>query len=187
MASTTSGRPSRSTSPSATATARTRRDGRVLFAAESAPAVAEENRDGLLREVRRDEIAPAVAVEVRQAKIPIRPAARLDRGPGRREPALSVAAQEREPLLSPAVDHQVEDAVAVGVARGDRVRVRAAPDRQRRAGSGPEAAAAVSQQDRDERRAVIGDREVEIPVAVEVGGRDLHRLAPRGDIAPAPC
>jgi hypothetical protein len=150
---------------------------------EAAVAVAAQQRDGVRRDegdrVHDGEVERAVLVEVRGRDVE-RPVARRVRA-GRDEAAVAEAEQDRDrprPLRDDrdrVDDRQVGHAVAVEVADGDRLRVRAGGHEEGRG----EAAVAVPEQHggragaAGSAQAVLVDGDdVDGAVAVEVGGRD---------------
>ena len=82
-------------------------------------------------------------------------------------------------------DGEIEESVAVEVARGETARIGAGGDRLGRA----EAAVAIARVERDRANHVVRDREVELLVAVEVADREAVAVATRdivGDTREAP-
>ena len=111
---TRSGLPSPFTSDTVTNVTAARRRRRLAFG-EGPVAVAQEDADGLVVEVRDDQVGPAVAVDVGAAANDIGASPRRKRGEAR-ERAVAVAEQHRR-CSPPSVRHDdVELAVAVEVA-----------------------------------------------------------------------
>jgi hypothetical protein len=144
--------------------------------AEASSAVAAEHGHDAQLVARHDEVASAVGVEVARLQVAVGLAADLDRLAGPGEAAVAVAAHERQPVLPPVVEDEIEVPVAVGVARVDRVGMGHAVDPHGRPARRPKSALAVAEEDHQLRGLVVGDGEVGRPVAVEIGRDHLGRV-----------
>src|SRR5262249_8357806 len=82
--------------------------------------------------------------------------------------------------VAPSLDRKIERMVAVEVADGNAVGMRPARDRERRARRRTETSLPIAEEDGDTVRVMVGKREVERSVAVEIAYRDVVRILPRG-------